>query len=69
MMKKGTITRIIVNGVLLAAIIALGITLFQSKPQTKEAVPETEKRQQITRTVKPVLKKRHKAHPLLFFHR
>lgn len=47
MMKKGTITRIIVNGVLLAAIIALGITLFQSKPQTKEAVPETENTEEL----------------------
>ena len=46
-MKKGTITRIIVNGVLLAAIIALGITLFQSKPQTKEAVPETENTEEL----------------------
>ena len=47
MMKKGTITRIIVNGVLLAAIIALGITLFQSKPQTKEAVPKTENTEEL----------------------
>ena len=47
MMKKGTITRIIVNGVLLAAIIALGITLFQSKPQKKEAVPETENTEEL----------------------
>lgn len=47
MMKKGTITRIIVNGVLLAAIIALGITLFQSKSQTKEAVPETENTEEL----------------------
>lgn len=47
MMKKGTITRIIVNGVLLAAIIALGITLFQSKPQTKEAVPEAENTEEL----------------------
>ena len=32
---------------LLAAIIALGITLFQSKPQTKEAVPETENTEEL----------------------
>lgn len=47
-MKKGTITRIIVNGVLLAAIVALGITLFQSKPQTaKDSVPQAENTEEI----------------------
>ena len=51
MMKKGTITRIIVNGVLLAAIIALGITLFQSKPKTtKEIVPQAENAEEIAQT-------------------
>ena len=47
-MKKGTITRIIVNGVLLAAIIALGITLFQSRTQTtKESLPEAENSEEL----------------------
>ncbi len=50
-MKKGTITRIVVNGVLLAAIIALGITLFQSGPQTtKESVPEAENAEELAQS-------------------
>lgn len=50
-MKKGTITRIVVNGVLLAAIIALGITLFQSRTQTtKESVPEAENAEELAQT-------------------
>lgn len=39
MMKKGRATRFIVNGVLLAAIVALGITVFQAGTHSKDADP------------------------------